>query len=208
MKLDRIDPEHGPTPEQLGAYADGELSSADRAAIDAWLCRHPDRAAEVEALRSLTQLWHDTPAPQPSAEAWSTVQNKIEARLRERPRGDGRDTRSPRRFPRYGLAVAAAAVLALVFLGKGQTPAPAEEEPYPVIDADDVVIMSISGDDCACLVAAQPPVTRIDDGDLATRDDVLVLNLEPHKDDGAVADLRVDDTSMMVLPPPGWERDP
>src|SRR5207247_5654688 len=75
MKLDRIDPERGPTPEQLGAYADGELSAPDRATIDSWLRRHPAHAAEVDALRSLTQLWHDTPPPQPSAHAWYTAPN-------------------------------------------------------------------------------------------------------------------------------------
>jgi hypothetical protein len=227
MKLDWIDPERGPTPQQLGAYADGELSAADRAAVDAWLRRHPARAAEIEAMWRVTQLWRETPPPQPSAEAWSTVRHKIEARLHERPalghgqetmpqrvetmsqRRPPRGTMPPRRSPRFGLAVAAAAVLALVLLSKGHGPAPAQEEPYPVINAEDVAIMSISGDDCACLVGARPPVSRIDESDLATSDDVLVLNLEPHKDDGTVADLHFENGApMMVTPPAGWEHDP
>src|SRR5205814_7023357 len=55
MKSAWIDPDEGPTPEQLAAYADGELADADRAAVEAWLLRDPSAAAEVEAQRRLTQ---------------------------------------------------------------------------------------------------------------------------------------------------------
>ncbi len=216
MKFDPIDPDRGPTPQQLGAYADGELGAADREAVDAWLRRHPEHAAEVEALRNLAQLWRDTPPPQPRMDAWSAVRDKIETRLRERSAGHGRETTpqqgrtQPRGSLRFGLAVAAAAVLALVILSKGHNlPTAAAEEPYPVINADDVAILSISGGDCDCLVCAQPPVGRIDERDLATPDDVLVLNLEPHQDDGAVPDLHFEDKSpMFITPPPDWNRDP
>jgi hypothetical protein len=210
MKLDWIDPERGPTPEQLGAYADGQLCDADRSAIDAWLRRHPSRDVEVEALRNLTQLWRDTPPPQPSDEAWSTMGDQIAARLHERRTpGRGGETMPRRWSPRFGLAVAAAAVLALVLLSKGHTPpAAAEEELYLVVNADDVDILSIGGDACECLVAARPPVTHIDKCDLATQDDVLVLNLEPHWD-GIQADPRFEDGApMMFTPPAGWANEP
>ena len=200
MKLDWIDPDRGPTPEQLGAYADGELSDADRDAVDAWLHRHPALAAEVDALQRVTQLWRDTPPPQPGPGAWSTVRNKIEARLN----GPSKPAVPPPTSPRFGLVFAAAAVLALVLLGKANGPVPAAEEPFPVISADDVAILSITGNDCACLVAARPPVSRIDDHELAMQDDVVVLNW-----DGLQTDPRFEDGApMMFTPPAGWQREP
>jgi hypothetical protein len=199
MKLDWIDPEHGPTPEQLGAYADGELTNADRAAVEAWLDRQPALAAEVDEWQRLTQLWRDTPPPPPAPGAWATVGNEIKARLR----APSQPT-VPSALPRFGWLVAAAAVLALVFLGKGNGPVSATEEPYPVVSAEDVDILSIAGMDCDYLAGAKPPVCRIEAHELATSDDVVVLNWDDLK-----AAPRFDNNGpWLVTPNANWQRDP
>lgn len=206
MKWDSIDPDRGPTPEQLGAYADGELSAADCAAVDAWLHHHPAHADMVDALRRVTQLWRDTAPLLPDYAAWSAVRAGIEKGLHPQP---ARPTAPSRLKSRFVLAVVAAAVLAVVFLSKGHwSETVAAEEPYPVVEAQDVVIMSIGGDDCACLIGAQPPVGRIDERDLARADDVLVLNLEEHEDRSVAEQRSEAGAPMLFTPPAGWEHQP
>jgi anti-sigma factor RsiW len=61
----------GPTPQLLAAYVDGELGPADRAAVDAWLCDHPEARADVAAQRRLTHLWRAAPPPDPGDAAWA-----------------------------------------------------------------------------------------------------------------------------------------
>jgi hypothetical protein len=227
MKSDWIDPERGPTPEQLAAYADGELAWADRAAVEAWLSRDAAAAAEVESLRRFTQAWRDAAPSPPGPEAWSSVRNKIEAGLRAPPK-----PAAHRRWPRRllvgaaaaALGAAAAAVLAVALSNAGRGPVPAppspppdggqpiarveEEEPYPVVGPEDVVIVSIGGADTACLVAARPPVDGITEHELAREPDLVLLNVEPHRD-GSWAEVRFQDPApTMVTPPVGWQRDP
>ena len=205
MKFDRIDPEYGPTPQQLGAYADGELCADNRAAIDAWLGCHPAQADTVDALRRLPQLYREVPPPMPSPDAWSAVRAGIEKGLHER-----QAHASAPSWPksRLVLAAAAAALFAVVFLGKSHWSVQAAKEPYPVVDAGDVAILSIDGNDCDCLVAAQPPVGRIDERDLAMSNDVMVLNLEEHWD-RTVAQQRCEEGAPMLFTPPAdWDRQP
>src|SRR5262249_37476417 len=70
MKSEWIDPDHGPTPEQLAAYADGELADVNRAVVEAWLSRDAAAAAEVESLRRFTQTWRDAAPSPPGPETW------------------------------------------------------------------------------------------------------------------------------------------
>jgi hypothetical protein len=225
MNPDRTDPESGPTPEQLAAYVDGELAWADRAAVEAWLLRDAAAAAEVESLRRFGQAWRDAAPPAPGPEAWSLVRDKIEAGL-HRPPQPGGNGRWTRRLLLGAVAAtvgaAAAAVLAVALSGLGRTPAPTtpnpesggteivkvDEEPYLVVDADDVVVVSICGCDTCCLVAARPPVDHVTEQDLAREQDVALLNVEPHKD-GSSAEMRFQDPApTMITPPAGWQRDP
>jgi hypothetical protein len=219
MKSEWIDPERGPTPEQLAAYADGELAGADRAAVEAWLARDADAAAEVESLRRFTQAWRDAAPAPPGPEAWSVVRNRIEAALDAPP--------APRRWPRRlllgaaaaALGAAAAAVLALALSNPGRAPpAPvpptpdpepiAAVEPFPVVGPEDVVIVSICGADTGCLVAARPPVDGIGEDELARESDLVLLNVEPHRD-GMLPEVRFQDPApTMVTPPANWQRDP
>jgi hypothetical protein len=220
MKSDRIDPNSGPTPEQLAAYADGELAWADRAAVEAWLARDAGAAAEVESLRRFTQAWRDAAPPPPGPEAWSVVRNRIEAGLHTPP-APAANRRWPGRLllgaAAAALGAAAAAVLALALSHAGRVPpGPPEqsppvalaEEPYPVVDPEDVVIVSICGCDTGCLVAARPPVDSIGEDELAREPDLVLLNVEPHRD-GSWAEIRFQDPApTMVTPPAGWQRDP
>ncbi len=161
MKSDWIDPDKGPTPEQLAAYADGEVAGAERAAIEAWLRHKPASAAEVEAQRRFLQRCRETSPAEPSDVVWSSVLNKIDAGLKALPVAAGK--KSPW-TPRLGCGAAAAAVLALVLLGKSnQSPAPLEES-FQVIAASDVAILSINGTIRAAFVVAEPPVGLIGAG--------------------------------------------
>jgi anti-sigma factor RsiW len=154
--------DEGPRPEELAAYADGELAPAASAEVEAWLAEHPDAAAEVEAVRGLSRLWQAAPPPEPSAAQWADVLGRIEARL------PAPETLRPRRRRRLagvvtGLAAAAAAAAILFAV---RLPRPTEEvvlppppvEPLPVVTADDVEIISISAADARALVVGEPPV--------------------------------------------------
>ena len=224
MNPDRIDPNSGPTPEQLAAYADGELAWADRAAVEAWLARDPAAAAEVESLRRFTQAWRDAAPSPPGPDAWSRVRSKIESGL-DAPPAPAADRRWPRRLLLGAAAAArgaaAAAVMALALSNAGRVPpAPlgppeqpppgplAEEEPYPVVGPEDVVVVSIGGADTDCLVAARPPVDSVGEDELARETDRVLLNVAPHRD-GSWAEVRFQDPApTMVTPPANWQRDP
>jgi hypothetical protein len=208
MKSAWMNPDKGPTPEQLAAYADGELADAERAAIEAWLQHEPSAAAEVEAQRRLTQTWRDAEPPQPSEETWAGMYQKIEAGLNAPV--PGAKNAWPRRLlvSAATLGAAAAAVFLLVLLRDGYQPLPPVEEPYAVVSAKDVAILCINGDDTGCLVAARPPIDLIGEQELATPNDAEVLNREPHID-GILADMRFQaGAPMLITPPAGWERDP
>ena len=104
---------------------------------------------------------------------------------------------------RLGLGVAVAAGIAVLTFSDNKWTAPVAAEPYPVVEAGDVTIMSIGGDDCMCLVAADPPVARIEEHDLATSEDVLVLNLEEHPDSRTVAEQRCEQGAADDVHPAG-----
>jgi hypothetical protein len=223
MKSEWIDPDRGPTPEQLAAYADGELADADRAAVEAWLSRDAATAAEVESLRRFTQAWRDAAPSPPGPETWSVVRSKIEVSLHAPPPSPANRRWSRRLLlgaaAAAALGAAAAAVLALVLSNAGRTPAPPAplpdngrfveiEEPFAVVGPEDVVIVSICGCDTGCLVAARPPVDSISEQELARESDLVLLNVEPHRD-GSWAEMRFQDPApTMITPPVGWQRDP
>jgi hypothetical protein len=182
----RGDEEPAPTPEQFAAYADGELDGHPalerlRGRIEAWLARHPDAAAEVEAQRRLAQLWQDTTPVEPSEAAWGGVLERLGSLPRTPPAGPGR--RGVGRLALWAgalLAASAAAVwlaLALSSPGPGRPaappanpqpdpqeraakpqPAPEVLEPFPVATADEVEILSIQGDDMETVLVGEPPV--------------------------------------------------
>ncbi len=167
-----------PTPEQLAAYADGQLHGPDRDRVEGWLSRHGEAAAEVESYRRLAQLWETTSAPEPPLAAWDRTLDRIKDRMP----GKRRSLFGLSWGGLGGLGAVAAAVL-VVLLARPFGPKPqlvdpgeelTQEVPFPVATPGDVTIISMDVGDVDCLVVGQPPV-EIRRLDLASRDDVKLL---------------------------------
>jgi hypothetical protein len=183
--------DRGPSPAQLMAYADGELGPGERARVEAWLADHLEAAAEVETLRRLERLWQTAAPPEPAPEAWAGALARIAMSLPgpvpARPRAAFRPL-----LWASGVAGAAAVLLAILLtpslwpgLPRPNGPGETEEEPFPVASAEDVTIISMDAHDMGALVVGQPPVQ---DGplEMASRNDIKVLSVEPAWPDGPV----------------------
>jgi hypothetical protein len=179
------DEEPAPAPEQLAAYADGDLDGrpeheALRRRIEAWLARHPEAVEDVEAQRRLTRIFRDTAPPEPTEAAWHAVLARLEGPPQSpapgRP-GTGL------RFAAWAVAALAATAAAVWLtltlfqpqggpevvrkaprgperreeLVKAPRPEPAEVEPFAVATADEVEILSIRGADTGTLVVGELP---------------------------------------------------
>jgi anti-sigma factor RsiW len=213
-----LQPEREPTPEELAAFADGELEPAARERVESWLAEHPQQAAEVEADRHLMRFWHDNPPPEPSADAWdgalahisSAVPAPAPVRRPWRPR-----TGSWGRV--VGSFLAAAAVLSGVLLARPlwKTPTPGvpavpgvteeqePEGPFPVATAEEVNIISMDAKDADAVVMGQPLMGSFE---LAAPEDIQVLKVEPHPADGLVPRLEENPVPMIVASAAeGWE---
>jgi len=169
-----------PTPEQLAAYFDGELPEPDRVALEAWLATHPDGRAEVEALRQLHAQYDALPVPEPSPQRWDATYAAVEARLA--PRG---------RNWTWAVLVAglAAAVVGVLALPRGV--APIDVEPYPVVSADEVRIISMNPNDHRALVGVQ--ALELNEVELVTHPDMEILG-------GATEEVvRIDDWATPML---------
>jgi anti-sigma factor RsiW len=171
----------GPTPEQLAAYFDGELTGSERAGVEAWLAGHPEARAEVEALRQLHAQYDAVPVPEPSPERWAAALAGIRADLARN---------RPRRNWGWGLAAAglAAAVLGILFLPIGS---PEDTEPYPVVSPDDVLIISMNPNDDKAVVGVR--ALELPEIDLASHNDVELLG---GNTEGVV---RIDDWATPML---------
>jgi hypothetical protein len=147
-----------PRPEQLAAFADGELDGADKTRVEEWLAGHPEAAAEVEGQRRLDQLWRLTYPPAPCESRWEAALAHVEARLEAGPSPAFRlvERTAPRRTRAVALAALALTAAALVLLCFGLDWLPGE--PFPVTSPDDVDIISMEGNDNGALVVGEPPV--------------------------------------------------
>ncbi len=205
----------GPSPEQLAAYADGELDAAAREWVEAWLADHSEAAGEVEAIQRLARLFPAAAPSPPRESAWHNVFQRICAGLPQPAHAVGDLTRRRRRWA-WSLAVGAAAAVLLALtwlpLWRGrvtpdkteQTP-PDEQvrleepaEPYPVASGHDVEIVSIEDADLSGLVVGEPPVhgpLR-----LASADDVWLESVDPAPD-GMVPYVRMGEPSPMIVAP-------
>jgi anti-sigma factor RsiW len=119
-----------PTPEQLGAYLDGELDPPARSALDAHLSGCGECGAHLADLASVDQAARDTPLVVPDR-YFDDFAPRVRARLQKR---------APARWrpPAWGWAAAAALLLAVVTplalqersspvaIGRDETSAPAE----------------------------------------------------------------------------------
>ncbi len=173
--------------------------SADRDNLDAWMREHPEANDDLADLPRLRELYQSASPPEPEEAAWDSVCSRIYDSI----------GRGPSARPRWAIAVGsvAAAILALLLarsLWNTTTvpvPAPAtvqrDEEPFPVVDPDDVVIVSMDARDVAALVVGEPPIG--DDLEFARPEDIHVIRCERCPYSGRSARLeRGDEVPMLV----------
>lgn len=115
--------------EHLSPFLDGELTAPDRAAVEAHLQACPECAAHLEELATLDALARDLPAPAP-ADGFEAFPARVRARI-------AAHGRRPRRIPAWGLAAAAALLLAVItpltLMQRSASPvrSPADTAGYP-----------------------------------------------------------------------------
>jgi hypothetical protein len=160
-----------------------------------------DQAADAE----LDRLFADTVAPEPSEAAWSNLVQRIDrdaARPLVHLRGKG--SRRPLYFARLLAPVAAAALLAAVWFRSAPndtTPGPERGEPFPMVAADEVEIVSMEGADYRALVVGKPPLSE--PMVLVAHGDATEIQVRPDVDGMVPAVAKLADglaTTMIVAP--------
>ena len=137
---------------------------AERERPPAWEDDASPHGSDSEAdrdLQRLRELFQAAGAPEPAEATWRGVLARIDDLV------PGIRTVRRRRASRPVWAIlglTAAAVLAAVLLARswwlgGAIPTPEPVEPYPVVEADDVNIISMDARDVASLVVGEPPVS-------------------------------------------------
>lgn len=194
-----------PAPEELAAYADGELSPLERARVEAWLLGHPEAQAEVEAQRRLLRLWQNHQPPEPSAAAWESVRSRLQAIL-PNPRVRRSRSRLLRSLP-WLVGLAAAAALA-VFLARSLWTVPAPEPPkderqealsFPMAEGEDVTIISMDVKDAGAVLVEHPPL--LEEGvQFATAADIDDVHMQPAPG-GLMPRLSSGEVPMVVAAP-------
>jgi hypothetical protein len=169
-----------PTPRELADHADGRLDASAAARVETWLAGNPRAAAEVAAERRLHRAWRETQPPEPSAAAWAATLDRVAARIPIRPPAPvGR-----RRSRLAGWAALAAALLvaltSLFFLSRTPPPPRPHEDPWPVVSADEVEIVSMADPDARALVVGRPPLA----GPmlLVSTGELTLINVQPDTD--------------------------
>ncbi len=149
--------------------------SADRDNLEAWLREHPEANDDLADLPQLRELYQSAGPPEPEEAAWNAVCSRIHESMSRR--------HSPRPWWLVAAGSMAAAILAVLLarpLWTTTVPMPQtvqnREEPFPVVDPDDVVIVRMDAHDVAALVVGEPPVG--DDLEFARPEDVHVIRCE------------------------------
>jgi hypothetical protein len=219
MKWKRSNPE--PTPEQLAAWADGEMERADAERIEAWLLAHPSAACEALAGRRITRLYHEQPLTEPSDRAWQMTLAAIEEGLAH-PRVPVRP-RWPLRLV-LGLTAVAAVVAGMVLArslwtekapdqplpgvveNKAIEPTtPEDDEPFPVATVGEVNILSIDAADADRVAMGQPLFGTFE---IAGPEDIEIVEMEPHPEDGRMPRLQRGPEVPMIVVASAGGREP
>lgn len=155
--------------ELLAGYADGELSAADRATVEAWIAADESVRAELETQRRLShknvELWQKVAPPAPSDAAWNRVLSAIDAGVQPAMPGVNYRTSGQRGWSRWALAVAALAAMMVVAIGTSFWATSnnninslySANDAFQVARADEIDILSIHGDD-DMIVVGRPPL--------------------------------------------------
>lgn len=151
--------------------------SADRDNLEDWLRDHPAAHDDLADLARLRELYQSANPPEPEEAVWNSVHSRIAGSL---VRGG-----SPRRWWVIAAGSVAAAILAVLLarpMWSPSVPVPDPEivqhveEPFPVVDEDDVSIISMDARDVAALVVGEPPVG--DEIEFARPEDIRVIRCE------------------------------
>jgi hypothetical protein len=153
-------------PEWLAAYADGELTPAERDRVENWLADHPEAREILESQDSLgprnREFWQAVEPPSPSAAQWSRVRNAIAAASPVRPSRPWL-----RWFGAAGLLATAASLLLLSLPDRASVETPVNpenppsvvaDEPIAMASADDVQIISLPESAAKLLVVGEHPL--------------------------------------------------
>lgn len=160
-------------PELLAGYADGEISPADRAAVEAWIAADPTAQAELELQQRLsltnTELWTKAAPPLPSEADWNRVMGGIHNRLR--PASPAPSYRTAARWTSQRLSAATAIAAGLLIAvgawylsnSTGDNGSLASgADVFQIVHADDITIMDLEGDDRMLVVGRSPLTGPID----------------------------------------------
>lgn len=172
-----------PRPEELAAYADGELSPEERRRIEAWLATHPESAQDLTAHQDLADLFHATPPVEPSRADWNRTFNNIEQAMDKAP-----VPLEPRGLGRRLLFVSGSLVTAAALLLLACTIDWTAAEPLSVASVDDIEIISVDPDDRDSVVVGDLP--NADPLVLAAPGDVVLKHIIP-AEDGQAPDVRM-----------------
>jgi hypothetical protein len=196
-------PERDPTPEKLAAWADGELSPAEAARIEAWLAEHPEAVDDAEAPRRLVGLFRDHAACEPSPDAWQATLAGIHAGLSVPPVANAPG--SPARGPRWRVRLvvgltAAAALLGGVLVASrwvvrtptvgpppvaerrfNWPPGDDNDEPFAVVNAGAINVLSMHPDDADFLVLGQPLLGTVE---FVNSEEIEVVKVMPDAEEG------------------------
>ncbi len=152
--------------------------SLDLDNLEAWLTEHPEAKGDLADLSDLRALYQSVSPPVPDEAAWKVVFSRVHESIARVP--------SPReRSPRLRWAIVgltAAAVFAALLLTRSlwttsiPEPMPLAEEPFPVVEPEDVIIIAMEARDVPALVVAEPPVRG--DLEFARTEDIHVIRCE------------------------------
>ncbi|HEV3203485.1 MAG TPA: hypothetical protein VGY77_03840 [Gemmataceae bacterium] len=202
-----------PREEMLAAYVDGELNSAGRLEVEAWIVSHPETAAELEALRQFKQFWQATRAFDPSEGVWAqTLENittgLVQPKLASAPGFPTAAAKPAHDFSWVRGIVrwtsAAAVFVGLMALDSRSPRDPLSVpsmDPYPVISTEDIDILTVHAADAGRLVVGKSPLTE--PLDIAEPGDIVVVSVKPDID-GMLPYMRAPaedrHAPMMVVP--------
>jgi len=155
-------------PEWLAAYADGELTPAERDRVENWLADHPEARDELETQESLgprnCEFWKAVEPPSASPGQWSNVRNAVTSANPARPSRPWL-----RWFGVAGLLATAASLLVLSFPDRAAIDPPVVRdnspsisdavEPIAMANSDEVQIISLPESAAKFLVVGEHPLS-------------------------------------------------
>jgi hypothetical protein len=205
MSRDRNNPERrggadDSARERPFAFGDGRLPpGAEGDDFETWLSEHPAANDDLADLPRLRELYRSVCPSEPGESSWTATLNGIRDSI---PKERTRRKASSRWLLLAAGLTTAAAILIVSLLGRswwktGPLPQPiVPEEPYPVAEAEDVIIISMDPRDVAALVVGEPPVT----GKLvfAQLEDVRVIKCERCPHSGNRPQLKPGEVPMFV----------